>query len=118
MAPGNFLSGEEIEFHHPGGARSFPAEELEGSFLLEPREIKSRLITLQDPINGHRVALDLGSAPYLTIWSSESDFICVEPCWGLPDHHEQRPFEQKLGIQEIPAGGTLKASCSIEPDFL
>jgi len=91
---------------------------LESSFLLEPRRVESRLITLQDPINGHRVTLDLGSAPYLTIWSSGSGYMCVEPCWGLPDHHEQRPFEQKLGIQEISAKGILKASCAIEPAFL
>lgn len=118
LAPGNFLSGEEREFHHPGGAHKFPADELEDSFLLEPREVESRHVTLHDPGSGHRVTLDLGSAPYLTIWSSGSDFLCVEPCWGLPDHHEQRPFEQKLGIQEIPAGGTLEASCTIEPGFL
>ncbi len=118
LAPENFLSGQAVEFHHAGGRRLFPVDHLEGSFLLEPRLTETRLIALRDPGTGHRVTLDLGTAPYLTIWSSAEDFLCVEPCWGLPDHHEQRPFERKVGIQEIAAGGKLEAWCRLAPGFL
>ena len=53
------------------------------------------------PAGGRRTELDGSQAPYVTLWSDGHDFICVEPCWGLPDAHEQVPFEQKAGIQTI-----------------
>jgi galactose mutarotase-like enzyme len=52
--------------------------------------------------------------PYLTLWSDGNAFVCIEPCWGLPDHQEQRPFENKLGIQIVPPRGTLEAGCAFE----
>jgi hypothetical protein len=30
-----------------------------------------------------------------SLWSDGGPFLCVEPCWGLTDHHEQRAFEDK-----------------------
>ena len=53
------------------------------------------------------VILDLRGVPYLTLWSDGGPFLCVEPCWGLTDHHEQRAFEDKEGIQQIAPGGEL-----------
>jgi galactose mutarotase-like enzyme len=52
------------------------------------------------------------------LWSDGNPFICIEPCWGLPDHHEQRPFEQKLGIQVIPAGGKREVHCAFEIEVI
>jgi galactose mutarotase-like enzyme len=49
------------------------------------------------------------------LWSDGGPFLCVEPCWGLTDHHEQRAFENKEGIQKIPAGGELIADFSFAP---
>ena len=66
------------------------------------------MFTLVDPAGGRRVELVCPEAPYLTLWSDGHAFICVEPCWGLPDAVHQLPFEDKLGIQEIPPGGTLE----------
>jgi galactose mutarotase-like enzyme len=63
------------------------------------------------------VVLDLAGVPYLTLWSDGGPFLCVEPCWGLTDHHEQRAFENKEGIQQIPAGQELAASFSLEPSI-
>ena len=37
---------------------------------------------------------------------------------GLPDAHEQRPFEEKLGIQEIEKGGTLSRSFFMAPELV
>jgi hypothetical protein len=49
------------------------------------------------------------------LWSDGGAFLCIEPCWGLTDHHEQRAFEKKEGIQTIPAGGELIAQFNIAP---
>jgi hypothetical protein len=57
--------------------------------------------------------LDFADVPYFTLWSDGGPFLCVEPCWGLTDRHDQRPFEEKDGIQRIPAGGELEAGFTI-----
>lgn len=119
LAPGNFLSGDSVEFDHPGGPMPFPKEELPGSFLLSLAEVAARVFTLHDPAGGRCVTLDAAQAPFLTLWSDGGDFVCLEPCWGMPDHHEQRPFEEKLGIEVIPSGGgTLERTFSIHPELV
>jgi galactose mutarotase-like enzyme len=117
FAPGNFLSGETKEFKFPGGPMPFPKSELPGSFLLELKNVEAPLFLFSDRQSGRQVHLDFAEAPYVTIWSDGHPFICVEPCWGLPDHHEQRPFEKKEGIQEIPPRGVLTRSFSMKADF-
>ncbi len=47
-----------------------------------------------------------------------SPFFCVEPCWGLPDSNPPVPFEQKVGIQVVPAGQTLTRGFVLNPGFL
>jgi galactose mutarotase-like enzyme len=113
LAPGNFLSGESVEIDHPGGPMPFAKADLPGSFLLDLAGVPERVFTLIDPAGGRRVELNCPQAPYLTLWSDGHDFVCVEPCWGLPDMAKQTPFEQKPGIQEIPAGGTLDRDFAI-----
>lgn len=115
LAPGNFLSGERVTFVHEGGDMPFSKTDLPGSFLLEPEDLKEGAILFDDPQSGRVVSLDFTNVPYLTLWSDGGDFVCIEPCWGLPDHHDQRPFEKKEGIQTIPAGGTLNASFRVTP---
>jgi hypothetical protein len=61
--------------------------------------------------------MDLAGVPYVTLWSDGGPFLCVEPCWGLTDNHEQRAFEKKQGTEIIPAGGELRASLSMTPQF-
>ena len=70
-----------------------------------------------DPPSGRWVTLDLTGVPCVTLWSDGGPFLCVEPCWGLTDHHEQRAFEKKQGIQTIPPAGELRASFSMTPQF-
>jgi galactose mutarotase-like enzyme len=115
LAPGNFLSGETEEIVHEGGPMPFDKSQLNGSFLLELRDVPLPLFTFADEQSGREVDLNFSGAPYVTIWSDGNPFICVEPCWGLPDHHEQRPFEEKLGIQEIAPGAELVRSFSMTP---
>jgi galactose mutarotase-like enzyme len=102
LAPDNFLNGETVEFEASGGTMPIKPFELPGSFLLEAIDVDSYDVRLQDYGRHRQVELDLSEAPYFTIWSDLNPFICVEPCWGLPDHQDQRPFEKKLGIQAIP----------------
>lgn len=114
LAPGNFLSGEVVEIDFPSGPMPFAKSDLPGSFLLELTDLPERTFVVEDPVTGRRTTLDFGEAPYLTLWSDGNDFVCVEPCWGLPDHHEQRAFEDKLGIQVIPPKGQLTGRFRID----
>ncbi len=104
-----------MRIDHPGGPMPFDKAELPGSFLLELADVPDATFVVEDPAGGRRTELDYHEAPYVTLWSDGRDFVCVEPCWGLPDHEEQRPFEIKEGMQEIQAGGTLARSFSIRP---
>lgn len=113
LAPGNFLSGVVMASDHPGGPMPFDKADLPGSFLLEPVDVKEKVLTLADPAGGRRVELHCPEAPYLTLWSDGGPFVCVEPCWGLPDAVHQLPFEEKLGIQEIVPGGVLERGFAI-----
>jgi len=117
MAPGNFLSGETLRIDHPGGPMPFDKADLPGSFLLELAGVPEPIFTVEDPAGRRRTRLDYREAPYLTLWSDGHDFICVEPCWGLPDHRQQRPFEEKEGLQEIAPGKLLTRSFSIRPEI-
>jgi galactose mutarotase-like enzyme len=117
FAPENFLSGETVEIDFAGGAMPFAKSELPGSFLLELKNIELPLFTFTDPVSGRQLLLNYSGAPYLTLWSDGGAFVCIEPCWGLPDHHAQRPFESKLGIHEIPPLGSLVRSFTIAPQF-
>ena len=118
LAPGNFLSGETVEINHAGGPMPFAKAELPDSFLLDLAGVPARVFTLRDAVGGRLVELDCPEAPFLTLWSDGHDFVCLEPCWGLPDMAQQTPFEQKPGIQEIAAGGTLDRSFTLRPSLL
>ncbi|HEX8897485.1 MAG TPA: hypothetical protein VF751_02210, partial [Chthoniobacterales bacterium] len=78
-------------------------------------DVPNRMFTFADPPSRRTVGIDLTNVPYLTLWSDGGSFLCVEPCWGLTDHHAQRAFEDKEGIQKIPARGELVASFSFKP---
>jgi galactose mutarotase-like enzyme len=117
FAPENFLSGETQDIEFRGGAMPFSRKELPGSFIIELVEVPARDFVFIDPPGGRRVTLDLTGVPYLTLWSDGGPFLCIEPCWGLTDRHEQRAFEDKDGIQTIPARGELSARCAIKPEI-
>lgn len=118
LAPGNFLSGETQVVHHEGGPFHIHRAELPDSFIYEITGVQGREFTLIDPASGRQVTMDYSEAPYLTLWSDGSKFVCVEPCWGLPDHREQRPFEEKAGLEVIEPGGTLKRKIRIHPNLV
>jgi galactose mutarotase-like enzyme len=115
FSPDNYLSGETQDIQFAGGEMPFAREKLPGSYILEFVDVPERNFTFSDPPSERTVTFDLTGVPYLTLWSDGGPFLCVEPCWGLTDHHEQRAFEDKEGIQKIPAGQELNASFSFEP---
>jgi len=115
FSPENYLSGETKEIDVGDGEMPFSKMELPGSFILELVDVQKREFMHVDPPGGRSVIVDLTGVPYLTLWSDGGPFLCVEPCWGLTDHHQQRAFENKEGIQEIAAGGELRAAFAMQP---
>jgi galactose mutarotase-like enzyme len=118
FSPDNFLSEETEDIDFGGGEMPFARGQLPGSYILQFIDVPSRRFTYSDPPSGRSVILDLTGVPYLTLWSDGSPFLCIEPCWGLTDHREQRAFENKEGIQIIPAGGKLTAGFTMLPELL
>jgi galactose mutarotase-like enzyme len=114
---GNYLSGETRDIDFPGGEMPFSKTELPGSIILELVDVPRRQFSYVDPPSGRWVTLDLSGVPYLTLWSDGGPFLCVEPCWGLTDHHDQRAFEDKKGIQSILQQGELRASFTMTPQL-
>ena len=117
FSPGNYLSGETRDIDFAGGEMPFSKTELPGSIILELVDVPRRQFSYVDPPSGRWVILDLTGVPYLTLWSDGGPFLCIEPCWGLTDHHQQRPFENKEGIQTIAPRGVLCASFSMAPEL-
>ena len=117
FSPGNYLSGETRDIEFPGGEMPFSRKELPGSIILELLDVPRRQFSYVDPPSGRWVTLDLSGVPYVTLWSNGGPFLCIEPCWGLTDDHEQRAFEDKRGIQTIPPKGELRASFSMTPEL-
>ena len=95
----------------------FDRDKLPGSYILELVNVPERIFVYSDAASGRSVALDLREVPYLTLWSDGGPFLCVEPCWGLTDHDDQRPFEEKEGIQTIAPGAVLERSFSMRPNL-
>ena len=117
FSPGNYLSGETRDIDFAGGEMPFSRTELPASIILELVDVPRRQFSYVDPPSGRWVILDLTGVPYLTLWSDGGPFLCIEPCWGLTDHHQQRPFENKEGIQTIAPRGVLCASFSMAPEL-
>lgn len=118
MAPGDFLNGSVQEIPFAGGEMPFAKKDLPGSYLLDLEHVSDRRFVLEAPALGHRIECDYSEAPYLTLWSNGDPFLCIEPCWGLPDQNPPVAFEQKKGIQHIAAGSTITASLAVTPSFL
>lgn len=118
FSPDNYLSGETEEIDFAGGEMPFERNKLPGSYILEFVDVPDRKVAYVDPPSGRKLIVELAGVPYFTLWSDGGPFLCVEPCWGLTDHHEQHAFEDKEGIQQIPSGGELSASFTMAPQFI
>ena len=118
FSPNNYLSGETQDIDFAGGEMPFERSKLAGSYILEFIDVPDRHFVYSDPASAREIVLDLAGVPYFTLWSDGGPFLCVEPCWGLTDRDDQRPFELKDGIQTIPARGTLTASFTLKPRMI
>ena len=120
-SPGNFLSGDKQFVEIPKGEFPFSKSELPNTFILEFKKVSTPVVILEDAAANKRVEVDLQGVPYFSLWSDlnpVNQFVCIEPHWGLPDHHLQRPFENKEGIQVVGPRGTMNKIFSITPSFL
>ena len=117
FSPGNYLSGETRDIEFPGGEMPFSKTDLPGSIILELVDVPRPRFSFVDPPSGRWLILDLSGVPYLTLWSDGGPFLCVEPCWGLTDHNDQRAFEDKQGIQTISPQGELRVAFSMTPQL-
>ena len=115
FSPSNYLSGETQVFHFAGGQMPFERETLPGSYILELVDVPERIFRFVDGPSGRTMEFDFTGVPYLTLWSDGGPFLCVEPCWGLTDHDQQRAFENKEGIHVVAAGGELQRSFAMTP---
>jgi galactose mutarotase-like enzyme len=115
FSPGNYLSGETQDMTFEGGEMPFAREQLPGSYIIQLLDVPKSIFRFADPPSGRAVTLDLTGVPYVTLWSDGGPFLCVEPCWGLTDRQEQRPFEEKDGIEVIAPGGELSAHFRLAP---
>jgi galactose mutarotase-like enzyme len=95
----------------------FDRARLPGSYILEFIFVPAPTFLFRDPPSGRSVTLDFAEVPYFTLWSDGGPFLCVEPCWGLTDRHDQRAFEEKDGIQTIGPGDELRAGFTIQPEL-
>ena len=118
LAPGNFLDGREEHIPFGGGEMPFDKAKLADSYLIGLRAVPRREFALEDANLGHRIVFDFSEVPFLTLWTDMENCICVEPCWGLPDSNPPKPFEQKIGIETIPSGASLRRGFAINPGFL
>lgn len=118
FSPTNYLSGETEDIQFDGGEMPFERAKLPGSYILELVDVPARTFTYSDQATARSVAVDLTRVPYLTLWSDGGPFLCIEPCWGLTDHDQQRAFEEKEGIQIIAPGGELKRSFTMTPQLV
>ena len=117
FSPTNYLSAETQVSYFAGGQMPFERDKLPGSVILELVDVPERIFCFRDLPSGRTMELDLSSVPYVTLWSDGGPFLCVEPCWGLTDHEEQRAFENKEGIHVLAAGGELRKSFTMKPGF-
>lgn len=117
-APDNFLSGDKQFIEIPKGEFPFSKKELPKTFILEFKKVSTPYVILEDAPSNRRVEIDLQGVPYFSLWSDGGPFVCIEPHWGLPDHHLQRPFENKEGIQVIAPRGHMNKIFSITPSFV
>jgi galactose mutarotase-like enzyme len=115
FSPGNYLTGDTATIDHAGGEMPFDRSALPGSYILELVDVPGRTFVYRDPPSGRTVTLDFAEVPYLTLWSDGGPFLCIEPCWGLTDRHQQRAFEDKDGIERIAPGGELIAGFTMAP---
>lgn len=111
------LTGE-TRLEKVGGPLSWTEEELEATLMYEVDDPSMRWVTFEDPAAGVQVRVEFPDFPHLGFWSDPGyDFLCIEPWQGMDDHEEQEPFDQKVGIVRLEAGGRDTRTVQVKPKF-
>ena len=118
FAPGNFLDGREEVIPFVGGEMPFDKAKLGDSYLVGLQGNFRPAFVLEDSKLRRRILFDFSEVLLLTLWSEGENYICIEPCWGLPDSNPPRRFEEKVGIQTIPSRSSLRRAFTISPASL
>lgn len=81
--------------------------------------VKSIILGYSKMYHGIKVTID--KFPFVGIWSKYHEngtiapFVCIEPWFGIADSHQStKIFKEKLGINELNAGGVFDAGYTIE----
>ena len=80
------------------------------------KHLKSKNVSLCSP-SQKWLTFHFDSFPYLGIWSKsdQSPFVCIEPWFGLADHHEHNgDITQKEGIQKLEGQQSFTCNYAIE----
>ncbi len=78
-------------------------------------DLNSRRVTLRSRKNSQSIRVDFADFLYLGLWAKPgAPFVCIEPWLGVADTSSApRPFDNKQGIQRVPANETFTAQYSI-----
>lgn len=109
------LSGEKRTFFD--NRRTLPLRDdlFDTSFILSG--LKSSHVSLIEKDTGKYVKVSIKDFPYLVLWSTPKKvpFICLEPCFGLPDlYNTQGQFDKKPGIIKLLPDDPFSCTMTIE----
>ena len=78
-------------------------------------QLNSQKVAVVNPKTGKGVEIDFSQFPMLGIWSTkDAPFVCLEPWTGCSTlATEGDLFEQKKGMQQLPAGGKKEYSFTV-----
>lgn len=79
------------------------------------KDLKSRVVTLNNKTHGDILTMHFHDFPYLGIWAKpNADYVCIEPWIGIADHERtNQDLTSKEGIVALEAGTAYKASYAI-----
>jgi galactose mutarotase-like enzyme len=93
-------------------------EALHQTVMLQCQNRSSRRVTMHDPHAGFKLHLDYADFPFLGLWANQGEnYICLEPWQGMDDHEQQEPFENKVGLVELPPGNVDRRKATVTPEF-
>ena len=101
LAPGNFLDGRTEKIEFAGGEMPFEKGKLPDSYLLGLEGVSKPIIVLEDPNLGRRIGFDFSEVPFLTLWSDNPTFVCIEPCWVCRIAIRPSPLRKRSEIRGL-----------------
>ncbi len=110
-----FLSGKKKIFFNNEDTINLYDGFFKNSFVLT--SLESDYISIVEKRTGNYVKVGIKNFPYVVLWSAPGavKFVCIEPCYGLPDSQDtDGEFTKKLGIQRINPNKSFSCTQTIE----